>query len=404
MKETRLRYLFMTNLVILFVGYGLFPFLPLYAMEHGASTGTIGLYLGLTYVAISTGSMLPSWLPERLSRKKLFLASALMGTPALVLLAFATEFWQVMVLTAAVWFSGGVGLALSSVYTGLLSRKQQRGRSFSLVALSTPIASLLGGLLVGQLVTWQGYRFMFIAVSVWWLILPLVVFFKLDEVRVEDSGKSNAGAAASPASPPSFLLLLLAALLAAGTVSLGRMGASLAMEARAFSPAAVGNTTAIAGAAMIPVVLLMGALSDRMGRQHFLMLGYLLTAGGAAALTISGQLWHFWLAMSLLMTGRAVNDSMAAAVATDLLPRTAVQRGLPRLKAMNWVAGVASFAGGGYAIEALGITTMFIVGAVVALAAAGVLLFLPARSAEEVAVPAASGLISVPQQPVTAGR
>jgi MFS transporter, ACDE family, multidrug resistance protein len=401
MKETKLRYLFMTNLVILFVGYGLFPFLPLYALEHGASTGTIGLYLGLTYVAISTGSMLPSWLPERLSRKKLFVASALLGTPALLLLGFATAFWQVVILTAAVWFSGGVGLALSSVYTGLLSRKQRRGRSFSLVALSTPIASLLGGLLVGQLVTWQGYRLMFVAVGIWWIILPLVAYFKLDDIRVEDSGASNSVAAGSPASPPSFLLLLLAALLAAGTVSLGRMGASLAMEARAFSPADVGNTTAIAGAAMIPVVLLMGALSDRMGRQRFLMLGYLLTAAGAAALTTSGQLWHFYIAMSLLMTGRAVNDSMAAAVATDLLPRTAVQRGLPRLKAMNWVAGIASFAGGGYAIQVLGLTTMFVVGALVALAAAASLFFLPGRPVEEVASPA---LVPVPQQPVAVGR
>lgn len=401
MKETKLRYLFMTNLVILFVGYGLLPFLPLYAMEYGASTGAIGLYLGLTYVAISTGSMLPSWLPERVSRKKLFLASALLGTPALFLLGIATEFWQVMLLTAAIWFSGGVGLALSSVYTGLLSRQQQRGRSFSLVALSTPIASLLGGFLVGQLVTWQGYRFMFTLLSVWWFILPLVVLFKVSEIRVEKSGRREVTASSVPSSAPSFLLLLLAALLAAGTVSLGRMGASLAMEARAFSPAAVGNTTAIAGAAMIPVVLLMGALSDRIGRQRFLLVGYLLTAAGAAALTVSGQLWHFWVAMSLLMTGRTVNDSMAAAVATDLLPRAAVQRGLPRLKAMNWVAGIASFAGGGYAIQALGLSTMFLVGAVVALVAAGALLFLPGGREEEATVPAERPPV---RQPVAAGR
>ena len=395
MKETKLRYLFMTNLVILFVGYGLLPFLPLYAMEYGASTGTIGLYLGLTYVAISTGSMLPSWLPERVSRKKLFLASALLGTPSLFLLGIATEFWQVMLLTAALWFSGGVGLALSSVYTGLLSRQQQRGRSFSHVALSTPIASLMGGFLVGQLITWQSYRFMFTVVSAWWIILPLVVIFKLDEVRVEKPGQPDT-APSAPSSTPSFLLLLLAALLAAGTVSLGRMGASLAMEARSFSPADVGNTTAIAGAVMIPVVLLMGALSDRMGRQRFLLLGYLLTAAGAAALTVSGQLWHFWVAMSLLMTGRTVNDSMAGAVATDLLPRAAVQRGLPRLKAMNWVAGIASFAGGGYAIQALGLSTVFLVGAVVALVAAGAISFLPARPVEESLAPAVLPVVQKP--------
>jgi hypothetical protein len=87
------------------------------------------------------------------------------------------------------------------------------------------------------------------------------------------------------------------------------------------------------------------------------------------------------------MTGRAVNDSMAAAVATDLLPRAAVHRGLPRLKAMNWVAGVASFAGGGYAIEALGVTAIFVAGALIALVAVGALVVTPAPPAEESITP-----------------
>ena len=398
MKKVSLRSLFMTNLVILLVGYGLFPFLPLYAIEHGAGPGTIGLYLGLTYVAISTGSMLPGWLPARLSRRKLFLASGLLGSPALLLLGLATAFWQVVALTALLWFSGGVGLALSSVYTGLLNNTR-RGRSFSLVALSTPVASLIGGLLVGQLVTWQGYRFMFMALSLWWLILPLVVYFKMDDIAPETASRpvAEAGSGGAPASR--FLFLVLAAFLAAGAVSVGRMGGSIVMEAQAFSAADVGSTTAISGAAMIPVVLLMSALSDRLGRRNFLMLGYLLTAAGAAALAISGELWHFWVAISLLMTGRTVNDSMAGAVATDLLPRASLQRALPRLKAMNWLAGIFTFAGAGYAIEALGTTVIFLAAALVALAAAGVLFSLPAAAREEVAVLTLPAIAPTPSRP-----
>ena len=379
--KNRLIFLFYANLVILFVGYGLFPLLPLYATEFGATAGTVGIYLGLTYVAISLGSMLPSWLPERISRKRLFLAASLVGIPALALLGVATSLWQVAILTAAVWFSGGVGLAVSSVYTGMISNQANQGRSFSLVSLSTPVASLLGGLIVGQLVGAYGYRIMFLALAVWWVGLPLVVIFKLENVQVSSGG--NTAGTSDPAAQTTgygFPLLLLAALLVAGATSVGRMGASLSMQALAFSPQAVSSTAAVSGLAMIPFILVQGALSDRLGRRHFLTVGYLLSASGALALMLAGQLWHFWLAMALLMIGRAVNDSMAAAVATELLPRPALPRALPRLKAMNWVAGVVSFAGAGYVMDALGINSVFIALAAAAVIAAVVMSLLPGRN------------------------
>lgn len=378
--KNRLIFLFYANLVILFVGYGLFPLLPLYATEFGATAGTVGIYLGLTYVAISLGSMLPSWLPERISRKRLFLGASLVGIPALALLGMATSLWQVAILTAAVWFSGGVGLAVSSVYTGMISNQANQGRSFSLVSLSTPVASLLGGLIVGQLVGAYGYRVMFLVLAVWWAGLPLVVIFKLENVQVSSTTENASEAGPAASTGRSFPLLLLAALLVAGATSVGRMGASLSMQALAFSPQAVSSTAAVSGLAMIPFILVQGALSDRLGRRHFLTVGYLLSASGALALMLAGQLWHFWLAMALLMIGRAVNDSMAAAVATELLPRPALPRALPRLKAMNWVAGVVSFAGAGYVMDALGINVVFVALAAAAVIAAVVMSLLPGRN------------------------
>jgi hypothetical protein len=101
------------------------------------------------------------------------------------------------------------------------------------------------------------------------------------------------------------------------------------------------------------------------------------------------------------MTGRTVNDSMAGAVATDLLPRAALQRALPRLKAMNWLAGVFTFAGAGYAIEALGTTAIFLASALVALAAAGALVTLPASAGPEAAAPA---VLPAAPKPAAAAR
>ena len=115
MKNKRLVYVFLSNFAILFVGMGVFPLLPLYAAEFGAGPAEIGIYMAVTYISISVGTMLTSWLSERLSRRKTYLAAGVMGIPALVLLGQASSLWQVVILTSVVWFSGGIGLALANV-------------------------------------------------------------------------------------------------------------------------------------------------------------------------------------------------------------------------------------------------------------------------------------------------
>jgi MFS family permease len=123
--------------------------------------------------------------------------------------------------------------------------------------------------------------------------------------------------------------------------------------------------------------LLSGVLSDRIGARRFLIGSYLIAGAGALALVVAAQLWHFWLAMTLLLVGRAASDSLAPAVATDMLPKEALYRALPRLKAINWMAGVVSFTGGGYAMELLGTAQVFAIAGGIALVAAALLSVLP---------------------------
>ena len=51
----QLRLLFLSSVIVLFVGMGLFPVLPLYAAQLGASRTTIGLLFSLMYAANSAG-------------------------------------------------------------------------------------------------------------------------------------------------------------------------------------------------------------------------------------------------------------------------------------------------------------------------------------------------------------
>jgi MFS family permease len=152
-------------------------------------------------------------------------------------------------------------------------------------------------------------------------------------------------------------------------LNVGQLGTPLSMQALAFSPTAVASTGTVSGLLTIPVVLFIGALADRWGRERLMMTAYLLAAVGIGLLLAAAQLWHFWLAATLVMVAANASGAMAAALATDILPPTALSRGLPWIGVMGSGAGILSFAAAGLIIDQLGAVVLFTGGVVIAVTA-----------------------------------
>ena len=392
--KKQLSVLFLSNLAILFIGFGVFPLLPVYASRFGATPSMIGVYLALTYVAISLGTMLPGWLSGRTSLKAVFVTAGFLGAPAVSLLGYAAEFWQVVVLTGIVWFTGGVGITLVSLFTGRLAHKDQRGRWFGLIALTTPLGAVIGGSLVAWLVEVQGYRVMFTALGSVYALWPLAGLL-IKEPRASYTAPSGSGEAHSARPDSRFSLLLLSALLVAMTISISRLGLSLSMKANLFSAAAIARANVVGGLVTIPFVIGFGLLSDRLGRKLFLVIGYLLAALSTLLLASASQLWHFWIVSASVLVARSISVSLAAALATDILPPEALGKALPRLNSLNWVAGILGFAASGYVIEKLGQNSLYWTATSFALLAAGIIGFMTrgsGRSVTESNLPAARAL------------
>jgi MFS family permease len=156
------------------------------------------------------------------------------------------------------------------------------------------------------------------------------------------------------------------------------MGISLAMQGQQFSASEVSTANAIGGLVKIPVTLLIGRFSDRLGRKRFLALGYLVAVAGTAMLVSARELWQFWVVSSLVLASRSVITSMSPAYATDLLRRRFLGRALPLVGTMNWVSGVAGFAGAGYILDTFGGTSLYGSAAMASFMAVIILAFLPA--------------------------
>jgi MFS family permease len=379
-KNKQLIYLFLCNFSILFIGFGLFPVLPLYADEFGANQSLIGIYMAITYIAISIGSILAAQLSERMPRKTLFTLAGLIGTPALFLLGRAQSFWQVVVLTGLIWFAGGIGLSISNVLTSLHTTSTTRGQAFGMLALASPLGALIGGIVVGQTMEWGGYSLMFNILTVVWSLWPVLAL-----TRVQD--KTDCAPAVAASLQPldssyrpgkAFMLLLLTIFLASMTVSIGRMGISLSMKEQQISASDVSTANAIGGLVTVPVTLLMSTFSDRLGRKKFLALGYLVAIAGTPMLINAHELWHFWVVSSLVLASRSVITSMSPAYATDLVRGRFLGKALPLVGTMNWVSGVIGLAGAGYALDSFGGKSLYGAAAIMSFLAAIILVFLPA--------------------------
>lgn len=389
LKNKHVLYLFLCNFAIVFIGFGLFPVLPLYAADLGASPSFIGIFLAVTYIAISVGSIIAGQLSGRVPYKSLFAGSGLLGLAALLLLARVDVLWQVVALTALVWFAGGIGLSVASVLVTLHTTSSERGKAFGLLALSSPLGALIGGLVVGRLVVGSGYPLMFLVLAAAWTLFPLLALTRVQyEPSCEPSPLQRARVESAPVRPGiPFVILLVTVLLASVAVSVGRMGISMTMKDLSYSASEVSNANAFGGLFTIPVTLMIGALSDKLGRKRFLFAGYVFAMGGTLLLIAARDLWQFWLVSSLVLAARSVITAMAPAYATDLLSRRTLGRTLPLVGTMNWVSGVFGFAGSGYVIDAFGASSLYGGTTVVAVLAGIMVAFLPVSLKKE-ALPA----------------
>ena len=360
MKDKQLVYLFFCNFAVFFIGGALLPLLPLYAMGLGASRTVAGFYLAIIFLAITAGTILSGRLAERLSRKSLFVGAGALGVPMLILHEYATALWHLFFLTSVVWFCAGIGTALVSVFVGAQADTKRRGKLFGLMFLARPLGSVFGGLAAGQLVAWHGYPLLFAVLATVWAGWPVIALLRVEYGLIAGPVRGEKAATVNRSRPGwTFQVLLLVTFLSTTMVYFGRLGTFLSMESLNFAPQAVANTAAAGALFTIPITLLIGPLSDRLGRKILLILCYLLAAAGALMLNEASQFWHFGLVTVLLLATNSANGAVATAFATDLLDPKTMSRGLPWLNGMTWIGGVIGFAGAGYIIDNLGPATLY---------------------------------------------
>lgn len=224
---------------------------------------------------------------------------------------------------------------------------------------------------------------MFFAVSIFCLLWPLAALMAEDKPVTEEIKNAENASVNSRWLTGGISFLLLASLIATIAVFVNILGRSLTMNNLNYSATAIASTGAVGGAIALPLPVLLGWLSDRIGRKLLLIVCYLAGLLSMLILAISTSLWHFWIATSLITVLFDVNRGIGSAFVTDLVPEAALGKGIALFNVMPWIAGILGFALTGYAIQTFGITSTFIAGAFLPLVAIIFIILIRANGAQK---------------------
>jgi DHA1 family tetracycline resistance protein-like MFS transporter len=331
--------------------------LPIYALERGASKTSSGLFLAFAYLCLALGTVATGLLSKDFKHRKwLIVTSGLLMVSLLWLISKTTTFLQLAGATGLSWFLGGVVFSQAATLTGLAADSTDRGVAFGILGMTNGLGSLIGGIGIGYIAEHFGFTVVYESMAAFCILILIGGF-----ISVESPG--------SPATSPVerershgttlgvlLVLLLVSQLMLSVTIATGGLGRSLTMSRGGFSKFAINVTTSISGIVILCISLLLGWLSDRIGRRWIMIVIYLVMSASLVLLAFSRTIWQFYVSAGLSAFS-FIPFSVGPAYIMDIVPKERAARGVSLFQTAFWAGTIVGMAATGLAFDKLGTRT-----------------------------------------------
>jgi MFS family permease len=335
--------LVLCNCVVFTVGNGTLPLLPLYAKELGANSATEGIYVAFAYLCLAAGTVVGGRLSDRLqSRRSLLVLTGALFIPLQVLMGVTRSIWQLIATTGLLWLAAGVILATVGAIAAREAGATERGKVFGFIGVSVGVGALVGGLTVGPIVDSWGYPAMFFSLAGLAVLIPIFALLSVKETQTESASRSRTISPSTRFISIALLLLLAAQFLGWVANGAGNMGRSISMNNLRYSNTAITTTGAIGGLLSLPLPLILGWLSDRIGRKKMIITSYVAGMACLLILSVAQKLWMFWLA-AVLLSLLAVSVSVGPAFVADIVKRERVGTAVSLFQSAQWLGTIVGF-------------------------------------------------------------
>lgn len=351
--------------------------MPVYVIQLGADPAATGLYMAFAFFGVTAGNIIGGWLTDRIGKRKRFvLIGYLLWMPASLLLTQATTVISVTLIAGLMWIPGGVVVAALNSIIGLSAGADERGRVFGWAALASGLGGLIAGLTGGAIAEQWGFTVLFIIMTAI-VGLMLLISLTIRDVETPPQARVSSGqTTVKQAAVGSLVFMLLAAnFFARLGPTVSDLGRPLVMLQLNMNAVDVSSAIAFSSFVTLPLPLILGWLSDRVGRKRLLIVFYGLTAVGVLLLRSASLPWHFWLSAALVNT---INSSggVGQAYIADLSDASSIGRSLSLFTSSQFLASMIGLGGAGYVMQGIGIENTLLLGTALVVIAIVILLWM----------------------------
>jgi len=259
------------------------PFLPLYLEQLGVSGGeSLSLWSGLTFsiTFVISAAVAPLWgsLADRKGRKLMLLRAAFGMGVVILLQAFVTEAWQLLLLRALMGLTSGYIPNAMALVAAQVPRERS-GWALCCVSTGQIGGVILGPMLGGLLADWVGLRTVFIVTAVLLMVSFLVTLFLIKETGytpVSKKDKLSGREVFRSLDNPKLMICLFFTTMVIQMCN-GSVNPILTLFVRELAPAAEniaflsGVIAALPGVSALLAAPRLGRLGDRIGTQRILL-------------------------------------------------------------------------------------------------------------------------------------
>jgi len=365
--------------VVVYAGIGgLIGLMPVHLTRLGADPTATGAVLACAYLALALSNVVAGPLTDRFRHPRaLLILGGALATPLIWLLRRADTVVQVGLVLAGVWCAIGLPMTVARILIGQAADAAHQGRSFGLLTLSSGIGLFVGTLVSGPIVGRWGFHTLFAAFAVVFLLVPVAGWF-VREPAVRRARSVRPAPATGFFRQRTFIILFAANICGQAANIVIFLSRPLLMEARHFDTTTISTAAALGSVATLPLPLLVGWLTDHVGRKPLLLGCFLAPVLGLLVQLVATQPWHFALS-NLFSTVVGVGIVVASALVAGLFPEQTRGTAIALLNATTWFGLVVGLVGGGLAIRLLAMSHALLLAGLVGLVALLLLLTLSGR-------------------------
>jgi MFS transporter, DHA1 family, multidrug resistance protein len=336
LKRNEILIILCVEAMLLYMGMGqVSPVLPLYARQFGLNITMVGFIITSFAIASAIIDIPAGTIAEAVGRRPILIAGALILAAGSLGCALVSNYWQLLVCR----FIQGSGYALYTT-TGMImladiSTVKNRGQNMSLYTGAAWVGFGLGPMMGGFIAQYLGLQAVFYFYAFFCLLAGVWAYLRLPETKPQRKDQQIAEQAANGETPdnkpkngarsllsnPNFILICIVTF----TIFLTSNGSRnqtlplLAHDRLGLNPGQIGIAMSVIAIVNIIVLLLVGRVSDRVGRKPMVMPGCILMVVALVMLSLSFSYWFMILSCVIMGLGIGIAGPTPAAYVADIL-------------------------------------------------------------------------------------